>query len=369
MNSNLIKNEWKYFKLSEIFNKFDERVNKRKIKEFSCTNDGIALRELKFKKKLSKSIEKNKIAKKGDFVFGLSRKILNFGLMYYDEGCFSQAYKVYKINGDFLYSRFLEKYIRLNHDYFYQCIKGGAREGQGINEKILMSLKVPKPEKKDLVFINLILDFLESLENRSKKNNDLLKKLGEVYFNKSFPQNIDHNSSNNKKLIKFEDIATPKKGKVITKATASPGKYPVVAGGISPAYYHNKSNTDSPVITISASGNAGFVNLYLEDIWASDCSYINKSTTEYLFYSYYFLKNQQEVIFNIQHGGVQKHINPNDIKKLLIIDYPKDKIENFEKFTKQIFYYISKNYEFIKKISDIRNFITKKIIFGKHKYE
>jgi len=67
----------------------------------------------------------------------------------------------------------------------------------------------------------------------------------------------------------LENLIIPKKGKNITKSTITDGDVPVVAGGLSPAYYHNEHNVPAPVITISASGaNAGFVNLYHQHIWA-----------------------------------------------------------------------------------------------------
>ena len=56
------------------------------------------------------------------------------------------------------------------------------------------------------------------------------------------------------------DIAEFKRGKTITKKEIVEGNIPVVAGGLEPAYYCNKSNTDDRVITISGSGaNAGFI--------------------------------------------------------------------------------------------------------------
>ncbi|MDP3794354.1 MAG: restriction endonuclease subunit S, partial [bacterium] len=59
------------------------------------------------------------------------------------------------------------------------------------------------------------------------------------------------------------------RGKNITKNTIVPGKVPVVAGGMGPAYFHNKANVEGPAITVSASGaNSGYINLYHEDIWA-----------------------------------------------------------------------------------------------------
>src|SRR5690554_4266970 len=69
----------------------------------------------------------------------------------------------------------------------------------------------------------------------------------------------------------FSAYAKITKGKNITKKSAVPGDVPVVAGGLLPAYWHNVHNVEGPAITISASGaNAGYVNLYNQNIWSSD---------------------------------------------------------------------------------------------------
>lgn len=117
-----------------------------------------------------------------------------------------------------------------------------------------------------------------------------------------------------------------KKGKNITKETASNGKVPVVAGGLNPAYFHNKPNATGPVITISASGaNAGYVNIYHEDIWASDCSYISEKSTEHIYYYYSLLKSKQKEIFGLQKGAAQPHVYPKDLMRLSVVS-PPDKI-------------------------------------------
>ncbi|UUR71800.1 restriction endonuclease subunit S [Enterobacter asburiae] len=115
-------------------------------------------------------------------------------------------------------------------------------------------------------------------------------------------------------------ILEPKKGKNITKKTIEEGDVPVVAGGLAPAYYHSKCNVTGPVITISASGaNAGFVNLYHCDIWASDCSYINKTQTHFVYCFYTFLKIKQEEITHMQQGAAQPHVYPKDLMRLGIV--------------------------------------------------
>lgn len=113
-----------------------------------------------------------------------------------------------------------------------------------------------------------------------------------------------------------------KKGKNITKATIRPGNVPVVAGGLQPAYYHDTPNTLGPVITISASGaNAGYTNIYYQNIWASDCSYIDTSTTPHIYFFYTLLRDMQYAITHMQKGSAQPHVYPEDLKRLEIPDF------------------------------------------------
>ncbi|MGH7509812.1 MAG: restriction endonuclease subunit S [Gemmatimonadales bacterium] len=119
------------------------------------------------------------------------------------------------------------------------------------------------------------------------------------------------------------ELVEIKKGKNITEATAQEGTVPVVAGGLEPAYYHNKANATGPVVTISTSGaNAGFVSIYHEDIWASDCSYISSESTGWLYYYYCFLKSAQQEVFGLQKGAAQPHVYPKDLMRLGIVSPP-----------------------------------------------
>ena len=166
---------------------------------------------------------------------------------------------------------------------------------------------------------------------------------------------------------KFGDLIEPKRGKIITKSTIQFGVVPVVAGGIKPAYYHSKSNATSPVVTISASGNAGFVNLYYKDIWASDCSYINKDITDYIYFSHSFLKINQNKIFHLRHGAVQQHINPKDLMGLDIVIPSISLIGEYEKIVTPIHKKISNNQNEINILSSLRNLLLPKLISGELK--
>jgi type I restriction enzyme, S subunit len=119
------------------------------------------------------------------------------------------------------------------------------------------------------------------------------------------------------------NIALIKKGRNITRATVQPGNIPVVAGGLQPAYFHNKSNVIGPVVTVSASGaNAGFVSLYQTDIWASDCSYLSASDNKNIWFLYLFLKDRQVEISGMQQGTAQPHVYPKHLERIYLASAP-----------------------------------------------
>ena len=136
-----------------------------------------------------------------------------------------------------------------------------------------------------------------------------------------------------KKKVKFEsiwgtnkleflgEISDIKKGTSITKEKTKKGTIPVIAGGQEAAYYHNESNREGDVITVSASGAyAGFVNYYETPIFASDCNTIiskdeSKISTKLI---YIFLKSIQNEIYGLQRGQAQPHVYGDDLSSVKI---------------------------------------------------
>ena len=112
-----------------------------------------------------------------------------------------------------------------------------------------------------------------------------------------------------------------RKGTAITESQAmTAGDIPVIAGGVAPAYYHNKANREGSVITVSASGNAGYVAYHVAPIFASDCTTIQSKNEEEisLLYVFYYLQYQQESLSALARGAVQQHVYPDDIKNFRI---------------------------------------------------
>ncbi len=114
------------------------------------------------------------------------------------------------------------------------------------------------------------------------------------------------------------ELVQIRKGQLITSSTLMPGDIPVIAGGKQPAYYHASANRFGRTITISASGaSAGYVALYDEPIFASDCSTISESESYCLDFVFYQLLCKQQTIYKAQTGGAQPHIHAKDLNPIL----------------------------------------------------
>jgi type I restriction enzyme, S subunit len=119
---------------------------------------------------------------------------------------------------------------------------------------------------------------------------------------------------------RFGDVVRVKKGQLITNETRVEGNIPVIAGGKSPAYYHNKPNRLGKTITISASGaSAGYVSFHDYPIFASDCSTIEEDQNYSIEFIFFLLQLMQEKIYKMQTGGAQPHVHASDLNPIEII--------------------------------------------------
>lgn len=161
------------------------------------------------------------------------------------------------------------------------------------------------------------------------------------------------------------NIAVFKRGKTITKAQVQEGGVPVVAGGLEPAYYHNKANTVAPVITVSGSGaNAGFSRLYNVDVFASDCSFADRETTPYLFFAYCFLKDNKASLDALQKGAAQPHVYAKDINALELAIPTEDKLKDFCDLVSSYFEKIKVLQKQIEILSQARDRLLPKLMSG-----
>ena len=161
--------------------------------------------------------------------------------------------------------------------------------------------------------------------------NDNLAEQAKLIFDKLFPSIC----SGDKHIGNY---VIPKRGTALLSKDAIDGEVPVIAGGIKPSTYNNQANTQSPVITISASGaNAGYVNLWIIPVWSSDSSFIDASLTPNVYFWYEVLKRYQQIIFSLQSGSAQPHIYPNHIASLPIAEIDPSLVEKYEMAVSPLF--------------------------------
>ena len=163
---------WEVVSFSQFLKVSTEKVGREGVPEFSVTNTGIHPRDEKFTKNLSKSSAKNKMIRKDNLVFGMSRELLNWGIMKDEEGGVSSAYNVYAVDTSLINIQYLENFIKQRMDYFADLIKPASREGQGIDKALLMTKLVCIPPREIMdSFIekyNAIIRFVKFRKQESR---------------------------------------------------------------------------------------------------------------------------------------------------------------------------------------------------------
>lgn len=223
------------------------------------------------------------------------------------------------------------KFVKYAFDLLQQNCKkisqGTAQDN--LSWEKLSTIKFPAPDieiqNKIADYISAYDDFIENNQQQIKLLEEAVQRLYKEWFvDLRFPGyekcRVADRVPEGWREGTLDEIAEFKRGKTITRAQVMKGNVPVVAGGLQPAYYHNKSNTVAPVITVSGSGaNAGFTRLYNINIFASDCSFADSNVTTKLYFVYCFLKNNKANLDSLQKGAAQPHVYAKDINALKVI--------------------------------------------------
>lgn len=170
---------WTLYTFDEFIIPSNEKCGNKVVPEYSVTNRGIVPRSENYSKQLSKDSSKNKLICYGNLIFGMSREILNWGVMEGEIGGVSPAYKVYSVDKNKVNPIYLKYFISNNIDYFSDLIKPAAREGQSIDEELLMGKQIFVPNKKDWdSFVSLLNNIFNLLQNEEFE--DLQSKISEI---------------------------------------------------------------------------------------------------------------------------------------------------------------------------------------------
>ena len=210
-----------------------------------------------------------------------------------------------------------------------------------LNVKSLVDMPIPMYSSEYMKKAVAILKSLDDKIEVNRKINENLEQQAQALFKSWF---VDFEPFKNGEFIESElgmipkgwrvgklgELCQFKRGKGLLSKNAIPGDVPVVAGGLEPACYHNISNTKAPVITVSGSGaNAGFMRMYHQEVWASDCSFIDITCENWLFV-YCFLAINSHLLRHAQTGAVQPHVKPADIHDFDLAIPPKENIQTFQ---------------------------------------
>lgn len=253
----------------------------------------------------------------------------------------------------------------------------GATRGN-INAKTFGDMEITLPEREQQ---DRIVSILSSLDAKIETNNRLSEKLEELaqaIFKSWF---VDFEPFKNGNFVdselgmipegwevgKIGDLCTFKRGKGLLSKDAILGDVPVVAGGMQPSCYHNVANTQAPVVTVSGSGaNAGFTRLYHVNVWASDCSFIDRNC-ENLYFVYCYLIRNKRLLKHAQTGAVQPHVKPADIHNFETVIPPKDILVQFNSIIEEL---LSQNGIFEKenqRLANLRDTILPRLMSGEIK--
>ena len=169
---------WGCRQLRELIESIKDRQEDRLLEEFSATVTGIEPRDDRFKKNLAKSSNKNRVAYEGDLVFGLSRRVINFGRMPRSIGAFSPVYEVFRsLPGAPISTKFIEEQIRQRMSEFMIILKPAAREGQAIDREIFLDQLVSIAPGKVIAAFEVLADLIESRMRSLAENINVLEQM------------------------------------------------------------------------------------------------------------------------------------------------------------------------------------------------
>jgi type I restriction enzyme S subunit len=255
-------------------------------------------------------------------------------------------------------------------------ITGSAQPKLNQANLVAITLQLPPKEVQ-----KRIADFLEVFDKRIENNkliNDNSEQHAQALFKSWF---VDFEPFKDGEFVESElgmipkgwrvgtlgELCNFKRGKNLLTKDAIPGEVPVVAGGLEPSCYHNVANTMAPVITVSGSGaNAGFMRMYYQEVWASDCSFID-STCDSLFFVYCFLSANRRLLKHAQTGAVQPHVKPANIHGFELVIPPKEVIDQFQRIVADTFIMKGNNEKETRRLATLRDTLLPRLMSGELK--
>jgi len=201
---------------------------------------------------------------------------------------------------------YLKGYLR---EYIWKNVKEGSVPY--ITLPMLQNFILPIPPLPIQQEIVRILDTFTDLDTELQAELEARKKQYEHYRNQLL--NFEGKEVEWKTLGDFSKIL---RGKAITEKETTSGIYPVVANAPNPIYFHGEYNRSGETIVISRSGAySGLVSYWNKPFFLTDAFSIHpKSTLFKTKFVYYYLKNRQDKIHQMQKGSGVPHVRAKDFE-------------------------------------------------------
>lgn len=258
-------------------------------------------------------------------------------------------------------------YYYLNAPDFIRRIRATANSGVQVNISTfaIRNIEVALPSRKEQDNIAASMSDIDEKIELNRKMNETLEQMGQALFRYYF---IDNPEAESWSEVPMGSKIKPRRGKSLQARNMKPGSVPVVSGGLQPAGLHDEANTVAPVITVSASGaNAGYTALWGRDVWSADSSYIDITTTPYVYFHYLLLSRNQKRIYDMQTGAAQPHIYPSHLEMLDMPDAPDSVIAKFNNDVSVFFLKIEENKKEIQTLTTLRDTLLPRLIGRKIK--
>jgi type I restriction enzyme S subunit len=267
-----------------------------------------------------------------------------------------------KLNGQYLNYLFHTNHLKR----YFECNAGGSGQRYSLSIDTIKGIPLLLP---NIQTQSAIAHTLSSLDDKIELNNKINKELENLaitIYEYWFVQNAEESWERKK----IGEIAEVIRGTMITEKQTKEGSIKVVAGGIDYSYCHSEFNRERNTITVSASGaNAGFINFWREEIFASDCTTVRGETDFDTMLMFHHLKMNQENIFRLAKGSAQPHVYPSDIKDILFYDIPQDIKGKFNPIFTAINEQIAKNQKENSELARLRDFLLPLLMNGQGKFK
>jgi type I restriction enzyme S subunit len=261
----------------------------------------------------------------------------------------------------------------------------GAKSGtddRHVDKEYFLNLLIPLPPLPEQSRIATVLSWFDDLIEIKKKQNEILEKTAMDIFKNwfidfepfkdeefIFNEELEREIPKGWEVKKIGDVINFIYGKGLPEMNRKEGIYPVV-GSSGIVGFHSEYIAEPPTIIIGRKGNAGSVQLFLENSYPIDTVFYSSKHTqpEIIFYVYHLLKIislEDLALTDTAVPGLNIHM----LNSLILFLPPPHILQSFHSLVEPLFQKIFLNQKQIMTIRKIRDTLLPLLVFGKLRVE